>query len=72
MDMKSVLVCLVSLLAAANAFVPSPTSASQHRRAMQLHAEEVKAAPLISGEELEVMLQDLEIPLIVDAYATWW
>jgi thiol-disulfide isomerase/thioredoxin len=34
-------------------------------------AEETKAAPLVSGEELELMLQDWDLPLLVDAYATW-
>ena len=33
--------------------------------------EEQKAAPLVSGEELELMLTDWEQPLVVDAYATW-
>jgi hypothetical protein len=32
---------------------------------------EEKAAQLISGADLEVMLADLETPLVVDAYATW-
>lgn len=34
-------------------------------------AEEGKAAPMVSGEELEAMLQEWETPLVVDAYATW-
>jgi hypothetical protein len=33
---------------------------------------EEKAAQLISGADLEVMLADLETPLVVDAYATWY
>lgn len=33
--------------------------------------QEVKAAPLVSGSELEVMLTDWDEPLVVDAYATW-
>ena len=33
--------------------------------------QEVKAAPLVSGAELEVMLTDWDEPLVVDAYATW-
>ena len=33
---------------------------------------EDKAAQLISGADLEVMLADLQTPLVVDAYATWY
>eukprot|EP00536_Pseudo-nitzschia_multiseries_P012500 jgi/Psemu1/208871/e_gw1.481.20.1 len=33
--------------------------------------DEVKSAPKVSGEELEVMLQDWDTPLVIDAYATW-
>ena len=33
--------------------------------------QEVKAAPLVSGAELEVMLTEWDEPLVVDAYATW-
>jgi hypothetical protein len=33
--------------------------------------EEVKAAPLVSGEDLEMMLTEWDLPLVVDAYATW-
>lgn len=32
---------------------------------------EEKAAPLISGADLEVLLADLDTPLVIDAYATW-
>jgi thiol-disulfide isomerase/thioredoxin len=32
---------------------------------------EVKAAPLVTGEELEMMLTEWDTPLVVDAYATW-
>jgi len=30
-----------------------------------------KAAKLVTGEELEMMLQEWDTPLVVDAYATW-
>ena len=33
--------------------------------------QEVKAAPLVSGAELEVVLTEWDEPLVVDAYATW-
>eukprot|EP00549_Striatella_unipunctata_P021087 CAMPEP_0118703686 /NCGR_PEP_ID=MMETSP0800-20121206/18724_1 /TAXON_ID=210618 ORGANISM="Striatella unipunctata, Strain CCMP2910" /NCGR_SAMPLE_ID=MMETSP0800 /ASSEMBLY_ACC=CAM_ASM_000638 /LENGTH=158 /DNA_ID=CAMNT_0006605305 /DNA_START=83 /DNA_END=559 /DNA_ORIENTATION=- len=32
---------------------------------------EAVAAPLVSGEQLEVLLTDWETPLVVDAFATW-
>jgi hypothetical protein len=32
---------------------------------------EEKAAPLITGADLEVLLADLDTPLVIDAYATW-
>ena len=34
--------------------------------------EEVKAAPNVNGEELELMLQEWDTPLVIDAYATWY
>jgi hypothetical protein len=33
--------------------------------------DEVKAAPMVTGEELELMLTEWDLPLVVDAYATW-
>ena len=30
-----------------------------------------KAAPNVSGEDLEKMLTEWDQPLVVDAYATW-
>jgi len=33
---------------------------------------EEKAAPLVTGEQLEIMLQEWDTPLVVDAYATWY
>lgn len=33
--------------------------------------EEDKAAPLVSGADLEIMLTEWDEPLVVDAYATW-
>lgn len=37
-----------------------------------LAATEEKAARLVSGEDLEVMLTEWDTPLVVDAYATWY
>jgi thiol-disulfide isomerase/thioredoxin len=31
----------------------------------------VKAAPMVTGEELEMMLTEWDTPLVVDCYATW-
>ena len=33
--------------------------------------EKEKAAPMVSGEELEMMLTEWDTPLVVDCYATW-
>jgi len=38
--------------------------------AMRATAEE-KAAPLVTGAELEVMLTEWDEPIVIDAYATW-
>ena len=32
----------------------------------------VKAAPAVTGEQLEMMLQEWDTPLVIDAYATWY
>lgn len=70
----------------AAAFLPQSTlsrqTARQQQQRQQHHAiitlsastdeETEKAAPVISGEELEMMMQDWETPLVVDAYATWY
>jgi thioredoxin len=57
----------------ASAFVSVVTAPYSYRAySTQLQmAEEGKAAPMVSGEELEAMLQEWETPLVVDAYATW-
>lgn len=34
-------------------------------------SSETKAAPLVTGEQLEIMLTEWDEPLVVDAYATW-
>jgi hypothetical protein len=69
--MNFVLACFLALFAVASAFVV-PNQAV-HRRSMSLFAAtEEKAASLVSGEELEMMLQELDQPLVIDAYATWW
>ena len=52
----------------------SASSALTPLRAAEGDAEteqEVKAAPMVTGEQLEIMLTDWDEPLVVDAYATW-
>lgn len=62
---------LLALSAVTSAFVPF-TRPAGFRPAAPLFAEdENKAGPLVSGEELEVLLQGLTQPLVIDAYATW-
>jgi hypothetical protein len=41
------------------------------RRTVTALSAENKVAALVSGEELEKMLGELDQPLVVDAYATW-
>lgn len=55
-----------------NPTVPCVFERTGHRRDMALNmAEDTKAAPMVTGEELETMLQEWDQPLVVDAYATW-
>ena len=59
----------LALLQGSMAFVAVATFSRQSTR---LFAEEAaKAGPLVSGEELELLLTNLEQPLVIDAYATW-
>jgi hypothetical protein len=65
------------LLVATEAFVlvvgPTRRASPTPRSALRLFStEETKAAPLVSGEELEKMLTEWDQPLVVDAYATWY
>ena len=54
-------------LSGVTAFAPS--LGASNVRSTKLDAE--KIAKDVSGEELEVMLQEWEQPLVLDAYATW-
>ena len=64
---------LVMLSPLASAFITPPRLAvSIVRLPTQIHmAEGEKLAKQVTGEELEKMLQEWEMPLVVDAYATW-
>jgi hypothetical protein len=57
------------------AFVSNPSAApfvgSRVGATTRLFAGEDKAAPMVTGEELEIMLTEWEEPLVIDAYATW-
>jgi hypothetical protein len=60
---------LLSLFSVTSAF--APLSASSRSSTKLYMGEEVKSAPLVSGEDLEMMLTEWDQPLVVDAYATW-
>jgi hypothetical protein len=62
------LVFFSALIASSSAFAPQVAFT---RPASKLSMAEEKAAPLVSGENLEMMLQEWDQPLVVDAYATW-
>jgi hypothetical protein len=67
----TLLLVLVYVVATTDAFFPLPI-ARRSQLSVSLFASQVKAAPLVSGAELEMLLTDMEQPLVVDAYATWW
>lgn len=61
---------LASLAIGTNAFTTnSGLHKSQSRLSSSLYAE--KVAKEVTGAELEVMLQEWDQPLLLDAYATW-
>ena len=61
---------LLALVAQAESFL-APTSGAS-RPFGRLWAEDTeKAAPAVTGADLEMMLQEWDTPLVVDAYATW-
>lgn len=64
--------CALLLQMTALGFSPSANPMTRSRHSVILRAStEEKAAPSVSGEELEVMLTEWDLPLVVDAYATW-
>lgn len=70
-------VCIASFAISADAFLSTPSLARPSRRrtfeARSTSSDEtsVKFASTVTGEELELLLQDMELPLVIDAYATW-
>jgi hypothetical protein len=75
--MRSVSISWLFLVAvtAVQGFVSKPSSPFVGCRATvstRLFATtEEKAAPMVTGEELEKMLTEWDEPLVIDAYATW-
>jgi len=70
---------LVSLalivISSSNAFMtPTATqgTTTTSTKLFMAEGEEVKSAPMVNGEQLEMMLQEWDTPLIIDAYATWY
>ena len=59
---------LAALLVCSNAFAPTH-GISKVSTQLQMGEGDV-AAPLVSGENLEMMLTEWDQPLVVDAYAT--
>lgn len=62
----------LSLFTTVSGFAPLSLFNSPKISSPLFMAEDEKAAPLVSGEELEMMLTEWEQPLVVDAYATWY
>lgn len=60
------------LQASTSAFAPLVRQAGVRQGSPLFAEDEDKAGPLVSGEELEVLLQGLTQPLVIDAYATWY
>jgi len=60
------------LVPSSDAFTPATPFVRPPLSSTRLFAEgEEKAAPMVTGAELEIMLTEWDQPLVVDAYATW-
>lgn len=59
------------VISSSAAFTAMPTKTVRSTN-LYMADGEVKAAPSVSGEELEVMFQDWDTPMVIDAYATWY
>ncbi len=60
------------VISSSAAFTAIPTRQVTRSTNLYMADGEVKAAPSVSGEELEVMFQDWDTPMVIDAYATWY
>ena len=63
----SYLILSISFLISVSGFAPTPLKSVRSRSSLSAD----KAAKEVTGEELELMLEDWEQPLVLDAYATW-
>jgi hypothetical protein len=52
-------------------FIGSRVGSATNTRLFAGEAAADKAAPMVTGAELEIMLTEWEEPLVIDAYATW-
>jgi hypothetical protein len=64
------LLFILNLLTLTSGFAPQ-SAFSRSSSKLYMAEEVVKAAPLVSGEDLEMMMTEWDLPLVVDAYATW-
>ena len=72
MSPQSLLLAILAIASySASAFVSVAPYTTKTSTTKLMMAEEVKAAPQVTGEQLESMLQEWDTPLVVDAYATW-
>jgi hypothetical protein len=73
--MKTILLTLSAVVVSTQAFaVPYCVSRARASSSFLLAAAdpgEVKSAKQVTGEELEMLMSDWDLPLVVDAYATW-
>lgn len=69
-DFCLILSCILSPILNARAFL-SPRAIALTPICTRLFSTEEKAAPIVTGEELEFFLSEWDMPLVVDAYATW-
>ena len=69
--MNKIVLLVLNLVLIANAFAPQVTFSRPSFTLKMAEETAGKAAPLVTGEELEMMLQEWDQPLVVDAYATW-
>lgn len=68
MNVLTTLLILLSTATIAQGFAPIPKTAASFRLSA---STEDKVAKEVTGEDLELMLQEWDEPLIIDAYATW-
>mmetsp|Transcript_3170 Transcript_3170/g.3036 ORF Transcript_3170/g.3036 Transcript_3170/m.3036 type:complete len:173 (-) Transcript_3170:428-946(-) len=66
------ILCILLIQTTTFGFAPNNILFKRGRQSVIVKAStEEKAAPSVNGEELEIMLTEWDLPLVVDAYATW-